>query len=318
VGDKTATLKVSHLSFYGLEKIPEPIIPRTYESCEVNHAPIIIMAVVGFIMVLLIPVMVMLDSYTEVSEAGENINPENGISRTIEYSPRSPASLTERPLASLSDLSVPDVEEISESIIENPNAADYTIEFKLRSLDYQEKKIEKNEKSCFSSMIEGHLLFGLYVKRPIFIRPLRLLTLFSTLILQLFLEGIFLFYGYGTDDSENVENDERSTQSLFDDYKGSYFGYLLVALAIAIPYEILLIVLFSKDWKKPLLRTLGILLIVVVVGGSIAGIIILTLDFCFKWSGYWAVSFLWGILIEIFFLQIVYMMGRYLVKTEDK
>ena len=315
VTDNTATIQVTHLSFYGLEQI-EFIEVFSFSSCSTNHAPIIIMSVVGFIMMILIPLMIMLDSNSEI-ESLENSNSDHGISKTIEYSPRSPASLTERPLASLSDMSIPDVEEISESIIENPNAADYTIEFKLRSLDDDDKKVEKVKKSCFTRLIEGHLLFGLYVHRPVFLRAFRVITLFSTLILQLFLEGIFLFYAYGTDNSESGNNDERSTQTLFDDYKSDYFGYCIVAIAIAIPFELLLILLFSKSWNKAVLRTVALVLAFVVVGGSIAGIIILTLDFCFKWSGYWAISFLWSVLIEIFFLQVLYMFVRFPIRTEE-
>ena len=312
--ENTAKIQVTHFGLYGMKKTEFILLDS---SCEVNHAPIIIMAVVGFIMMILIPLMIMLDSNYEI-ESLENSNSDHGISKTIEYSPRSPASLTERPLVSLSDMSIPDVEEISESIIENPNAADYTIEFKLRSLDEVDQKVEKVKKSWFSRLIEGHLLFGLYVHRPVFLRAFRVITLFATLILQLFLEGIFLFYAYGTDNSEDVENDETATQTLFDDYKGDYFGYCIVAIAIAIPFELLLIVLFSKSWNKAVLRTVAIVLVVVVVGGSIAGIIILTLDFCFKWSGYWAISFLWSVLIEIFFLQVLYMFVRFPIKTDEK
>ena len=311
-GVDNVTLSISHTSLFIIVE-PEILI-GVEESCEVNYAPVSIMAVVGFIMVILIPIMILLDNNETLKEE-ENLFSDQGVSKTVEYSPHSPSSYTERPLNSMSDMSIPDPEEISESIIENPNAADYTIEFKLRSIDEPIKK-DKKPKSCFSNMIEGHLLFGLYVYRPIFARVLRILVLGSTLILQLFLIGIFLFYRYETGDGEYDNTDEVSTQTLFDDYKDMYFGFCIVAVAIAIPYEVLLIFMFSQRWNKAALRTIGIIFLIVVTGGSIAGIIILSIDFCFKWSGYWAISFLWSILIEVFFLQFIYMLVRYPFRRE--
>mmetsp|Transcript_7943 Transcript_7943/g.7811 ORF Transcript_7943/g.7811 Transcript_7943/m.7811 type:complete len:386 (+) Transcript_7943:560-1717(+) len=164
-------------------------------------------------------------------------------------------------------------------------------------------------KTELQALFEGHLTFGIVYYRPIFSRWTRLFTLITVLIFELLLEGLLLF---GFEDI-NSGSDE-STETLFGDYQAKFFGYTILALAITIPIEILLIIAFSIDRNKApywpaFATTLGIALII----GSIIGIVMLSYTFCHEWSGYWAVCFLWGILIEIFVMQTIYMIARYFI-----
>ncbi|CAG9320557.1 unnamed protein product [Blepharisma stoltei] len=65
---------------------------------------------------------------------------------------------------------------------------------------------------------------------------------------------------------------------------------MILALSIAVPVEIFMIVAFSIDRAKiskwsASATALGIAILI----GSIIGIAMLSIDFCHKWSGYWAV-----------------------------
>jgi len=165
------------------------------------------------------------------------------------------------------------------------------------------------------------LTFGLFFYRNQFSRWLRLLTLLTVIVFELLLEGL-LFYGLEPFNS----GDEKSTQTLFNDYRGMYLGYTVLAVAIAIPVEIYMVICLAMDRQKaPVLAASAVALGIVVIMGSIVGVVMLSVDFCHQWSGYWSVSFLWGILIEVFVMQTFYMLVRYLIllclpqdKTEAK
>ena len=281
-------------------------------TCGYDYSPFIILVVVFFIEIFILPYALLLDSMSIQKETG-SISSDLGLTKTIDNSPSSPASITERPLTSMS-YSAPDLEEFSNSSIENPEAADYTIEFELKPLENLEKKIQTTPKPKWASIIEGHLLFGLIIYRPVFNRPLRVITLFTVLILQLLLEGLLIkgFEDYNT-------GVEMSTQTLFDEYAANYFGYTIFAIVIAFPVEMFLMAVFShKKENNPGLYATGLTLALFCTIGSFIGVFILTFKFCFQWSGYWAVSFLWSILIEIFILQFIYMTVRYLVFKEKE
>jgi len=81
-------------------------------------------------------------------------------------------------------------------------------------------------------------------------------------------------------------------------------------VAIAIPLQIYMILCFDR--RSLILKVSGIILGALVILGSIVGIVLLTFDFCQQWSGYWSFTFLWGILLEAFGVQTVYMLTRYL------
>ncbi|CAG9320578.1 unnamed protein product [Blepharisma stoltei] len=61
---------------------------------------------------------------------------------------------------------------------------------------------------------------------------------------------------------------------------------MILALAIAIPVEIFMIVAFSIDrTKAPQWSAAAVALGVAILVGSIVGIVMLSYDFCHKWSG---------------------------------
>lgn len=95
-------------------------------------------------------------------------------------------------------------------------------------------------------LLEGHLTFGLYIYRKDFARWLRVLIISSVLVFQLLIEGL-LFHA-STDYNSGTEN--TSTNSIFDDYKGEYFGYMFLALVISMPIEICMSIVLSMDRSK--------------------------------------------------------------------
>ena len=297
------TFEISHASLF-------TFLPGILGICGYDYAPFIILIIVFFIELFIMPCVLLSDNSQKYATQ-ESSSSDQGLSKTIDNSPSngsSPVSPTERPLTSLS-YSIPEVEEFSNSSVENPEIADYTIEFVLKPFDSLEKKIAISPKSIWQNMLEGHLLFGLFIYRPIFSRFRRVLTLFSIIMLQLLLEGLLI---------KGVENYNKgtnmSTQHIFDNYIGDYFGYTVLAIAIAFPVEVFLIVAFSKDKEKhPVLFYFAIALAVLIIIGSFIGVFILTFKFCFEWAGYWAASFLWSVLIEIFFLQFMFMIVRYYI-----
>lgn len=299
------TFEISHTSIFSL---------LLGNNCDYDFSPFAIIVVVFFIELFIIPYALLLDSSHKKSES-ENENIDQGLSKTVDHynSSSSPGSPTERPFTSIS-YSVPEIEEFSESSIENPENADYTIEFKLNPLESLEKKIGEVPKSVWASMIEGHLLFGLIVYRPIFTRFRRVLTLFTVLMLQLLLEGL-LIKGF-----ENYNSGmTKDTQWIFDNYTGDYLGYTVLAIAIAFPVELFLMIAFSRSRaKSPELVYPAFIAVLLITVGSFIGVFILAFKFCFEWSGYWAASFLWSILLEVFFLQFIYMVVRFFLFREGK
>jgi len=168
-------------------------------------------------------------------------------------------------------------------------------------------KINAEPKGELEELIEGHLTFGLIFYRPTFTRFARLFTLLTVLMFELLVEGL-LFFGFENTNSGSVE----ASSTLFDDYEAKYFGYTILALAITIPVEIFLIIALSVDRSKaPALTAGAIAFGVLILIASIIGIVMLSFEFCYEWSGYWAISFLWGILIEVFAMQTFYMIVRY-------
>lgn len=158
------------------------------------------------------------------------------------------------------------------------------------------------------------MLFGLVIYRPVFSRFRRVITLFTILIFQLLLEGLLI---------KGLENYntgvEKSTQRVFDDYVGNYFGYTILAITIAFPVEMFLMIAFSRRREEqPVLFYVALVTVIAITIGSFIGIFILAFKFCFEWSGYWAASFLWSILLEIFFLQFLYMVVRYFIFRDGK
>jgi hypothetical protein len=279
------TFEVSHLSLFSLLDFP-------LSSCGHNNAPFLIL-----VSIFLTEIFIMLFGFfmdkrnarmeSELLQQQEMDQEQDQIQgkRIIGWS--SVKSSDEKPLKSSASV----------DRLENPG-----------------EKFPSVEESIFTSIIEGHLIFGLFIYRPIFKRLLRALTVFTIIILQLALEGFFIEvfedYTYGT---------YMDIQSLFDKYTWNYFGYTAFAITISIPIEIFFIYVFSYKKENSIwLYAISLLFAFIINIGSAIGIFILTFNFCSQWSGFWAVSFFWSILIEIFFLQFIYMIGRYRIILKSK
>lgn len=304
--DLIATIEVNHLSVYIIIE-PEPLSSSEDEN---DYAPFIILLIVFFIELISLPYAMMADNiYTK--QLTSSINEDQGFTKTFEGNPASPAG-SERPLTSFAS-SLPDIEDISDDNIDQNKDSEFTIMFVLKPYGVSEKKILR-VKGWFENMLEGHLLFGLIFYRPKFTRALRIITIFTTVILHLLLEGLFYYHSYDYESGK-----PRSTQNLFDTYEEDYFAFALVSLAIALPVEVFLIAVFSHERAKyVVLHLFALVLALLITIGSFIGVFILTFMFDFQWNGYWAVSFLWSILIELFFLQAIYMFTRYFIFREKE
>ena len=137
----------------------------------------------------------------------------------------------------------------------------------------------------------------------------RLISLFSVLCLELFIQGALL---YGLEDTLHGKSD--ITQGYFNVYKSKYFGYTIVSLAIGYCLELSLLILYSMHGK---MRCFGIytagVLIIVITAGAVIGIIYFTVRVCANWSGYWSISFIWGALIEVFIIETTTMLVRFCI-----
>lgn len=294
------TISVKHLSLYIIESPGD--VPYT---CQTNYGPIILVIATFFIELFILPYAMMLD------ESNSKIEHQNGssdqiLSKTIEASyPSSPLSITDRHLYSSSIGSYHEADDSSVSVSLNRELADYTIEFVLNPL-YDEKKVQQ-EKSFMHKLLEGHMLFGFFYSRDVYTRALRITTIFTTVLLQLLIEGL-MFYAF-----ENYERGSAmSTPEIFSNFDLNYLGYCGVAIGVAFPVEMFFMIVFSRDKKKNMrLYTSALALALFITIGVFVGVFILTFMFCYKWSGYWVYCYLWSGLIEVFLLQVIYMFVRY-------
>ncbi|CAG9319149.1 unnamed protein product [Blepharisma stoltei] len=179
-----------------------------------------------------------------------------------------------------------------------------------------EQEEEENPKSkckkfetVLEKLIEGHLVLGfLALYRSTLSRLLKLFTIMTIILFELFLEGLF-FYIY--EDTETLI--AKSTQSLFIRYQAHYFLYTVYALLITFPIEILMVMTLCIDYSpKSFGFRFSIVLGTILLSGSIVGIPILNKYIMRSWCGFWAISYLYGALIEIFGIQMVWMMFRYI------
>jgi len=190
----------------------------------------------------------------------------------------------------------------SEEMPSNNNlSSDYAVQYKAKP-----KELRKH---WCKVLIEGHLVFGIWVFRTEFNRVLRLMTLFTVLIFQLLLEGL-LMMGFETTD----KGSSGTSTTYFNDYQDKYFGYTIFALFISLALEISLIILFSLKGKmRRFGQAAGYALIIISLLGSISGTIIMALQFCPNWSGYWGISFLFGTIVEVIITQTLIMGSRLLL-----
>ncbi|CAG9326216.1 unnamed protein product [Blepharisma stoltei] len=367
INSESVIFEVYHFSMFKLGEAgstisPPPIYTPPSSSCGDNYAPIYILVVTLFMLIILSPIMIWFDraqkvdhdvqqthkkvpmnSPTHVSRPTEmaliNIQSEysspnitsreeevneseesSGVieSREIDLTENSYAVPVEQVELSRGEEEVVEPEEMSSDfdnsggIVESQeiDLTENSFAFQVAGVvEKPQAQTVEATKTELQALFEGHLTFGIIYYRPIFSRWTRLFTLITILLFELLLEGLLLF---GFEDINS--GSEESTETLFADYQAKFFGYTILALAIAIPIEILLIIAFSIDRNKapywPAFATaLGTALII----GSIIGIVMLSYTFCHEWSGYWAICFLWGILIEIFVMQTIYMTARYFI-----
>lgn len=135
---------------------------------------------------------------------------------------------------------------------------------------------QKRRGGLLYRFLESHLLFGIFFYRPSFTRVLRAFTLATVIMFEFLLEGLMFMIFENTD-----KGDARSTQELLDTYTEAYFGYMLIALIIALPVEFYLSTCLSTNrdhgvcWvTSALVFGFSILL------GSIVGITLLTFEYC--------------------------------------
>ncbi|CAG9320588.1 unnamed protein product [Blepharisma stoltei] len=316
---QTITFKVYHFSMYRFTEInpsdnPPIYFPRASSSCDDSYAPIYILLVTLFIGLILAPIMVIIDriSHPQLTEAQAKNASHNSSSHSPIPSERTLMRHDISIHASQGEESVQSGESRSsdDEVVESQeiHLTENSIAQQVAGPTDGEKP-EDEGKYELEELIEGHLTFGLFYYRSSFTRIARLFTLIVVIIFELLLEGL-LYFGFEDIKSGN----ETATQTLFDDYEGNYFGCMILALAITIPIEIFMIVAFSIDrTKAPQWSAAAVTLGVAILIGSIVGIVMLSYDFCHKWSGYWAVSFLRGVLIEIFIMQTIYMIVRYFI-----
>lgn len=301
----TAIISVTHLSMY---VISDPLV--SVEVTETNnYAPFIILVVVFFIEIMILPFVMLADNiYVQKKERGR-LNDQT-FAKTVEISQISLGSPTERYLGSPS-MTPPEIEDFTESEGNNSGNNEFTIEFTLKPFPKNNDKKSTASLPKFQQILEGHLLFGLFYYRPTFTRSLRVMTIFTTVILQLLLEGLFIYSAY------NYETGSiDSTQGIINRYKEEYFGYTIISIVVAFPVEIFLMTTFSNNHdndKYKILYYLALILCLIITIGVFIGVFILSFKFYFPWGGFWAVCFLWSVLIEVFFLQFMYMILRFLL-----
>ncbi|CAG9335119.1 unnamed protein product [Blepharisma stoltei] len=334
-GVDTITVSLTHFSLFKLSETDfVPYIPPTYTpECGDNLAPTIIMIVSFFIGFVLMIITVFMDkSHNKASEKEDKkVTPVPELANN----PVEPLKVDEMDKEDVEPLKVEALSEQSEpftkvkmdlvqteEVKSDPEKAQLAAENTEREVnnlgpsghtkkgpevDFYPKELynEYRAKGNFRMLLEGHLTFGLVYYRKDLPRWRRAFILLAVIIFELLVEGC-LFSGFEDTDKGR----EMSTQSIFDNYEGNYFGYTVLAVLIGVHLECALISCMEKG--RRVVNILALLLGIAVLIGSVIGIVILNVDFCHNWSGYWAESFLWGILMEIFIVQIFYMLIRYI------
>ncbi|CAG9335115.1 unnamed protein product [Blepharisma stoltei] len=334
-GVGTITVSVTHFSLFKLSETEfVPYIPPTYTpECGDNLTPTIIMIVSFFIGFLLMIIAVFVDkSHYKVSVKGD---------KKVTPVPECANNPGERPMK-VDEMEKEDVEPLKVEALSEQSEAFTKVKMNIVQTDEVKSGPEKTQleenggrevnnldpsghtkkgsevefypkelyidyraKGNFHMLLEGHLTFGLVYYRKKLPRWRRAFILLTVIIFELLVEGC-LFSGFEDTDKGR----EMSTQSIFDNYEGNYFGYTVLAVLIGVHLECAMIAFMETG--RILMNIFALLLGIAVLIGSVIGIVILNVDFCHNLSGYWAESFLWGILMEIFIVQIFYMLIRYI------
>lgn len=315
-----ATISVTHFSVFRLNTIelnpPNENPEYTADSCNDNFAPIIILGSSFFIGMLAMTVLFI----TEKSKQYDLIRSE--LSNEIDTKQR---VMSERQLDNshrpVAPHQISEVIEIAPRVIEgnwmgNDQGERQIFQSSIKddAITPDKSTIELKNEYKILKLLRCHLTFGLYWHQHQFPRWTRVFVILTVLLWQLLVEGL-LFYGLEDFDSGK----EKATKTLFDDYLGDYFGYTLLALAISIPVEICLTLGLSVPFisrKNKLIKIVSIMAGTILMCASFVGVVILDLQYCHEWSGYWAISWLWSILIEVLLLQTSLMLITYSLKKE--
>lgn len=275
------SFNTNHLSIFAMYDIydmvlPPPVYNPVTVTCGSSYNAIWILIVVLFIFIITLPLLWLGDKATK-ADLKKNYNTVKKEEK-VENSIPSPS--------------------FSEESSRNNMSYDYAIQYPAKSITSTSNRL--------LICIESHLLFGICVPRTEFTRVLRFVTLLTVLVSQLTIEGL-MFYGFETT-SAGVSG---SSYEYFSDYKTVYLGYMIFAVVVTGMLEVCLIILFSMKGKmRSFGVSAGVVLCVVINLAGIAGIIYMSVIFCPNWSGYWSISFLIGCAIEIFLIQLFYMVFR--------
>ncbi|CAG9312681.1 unnamed protein product [Blepharisma stoltei] len=351
IKNNSIVFEVYHFSMFKLTQTEVVIPNKpSSSSCDDNYAPIYILVVTLFVSIIFAPILSFIDSKHQAKKVKpvlhdisfhpespahflkkqEYVDTENKNEENVK-APNNPAgslaleSIQDEqiiePIPNPPNVSVLVEKEDGPSTPKTPNdvkgvptKGGVFTEFQssdpvLSKAQPDEEEVNKEEfaETELQSLLEGHLLFGLIYFRNHFPRAIRLFILITVIVFELLLEGL-LIYGF-----ENISKGKSaSTETLFNDYEAVYFGYTILALLIATPIELFMISAFAIDRSKaPMWSIAAVIVGISVLIGSIIGIVLLNIDFCFEWSGYWAISFLYGILVQVFVVETLYMIGRY-------
>ena len=160
------------------------------------------------------------------------------------------------------------------------------------------------EKTKWGFFWANHLTFGLFLYRADYPRVFRVATI---LAIWLFL---LVAIAISFECFEDIDEGSGFTSSdIFDRYEFEDFLYGLVALAATLVYAFTVILCYVKgNGTANCSFMTAVFLTVCGILGSIVGIVFFTFDFCHEWSGYWAITFLICIPIEILVLETLYML----------
>lgn len=149
-------------------------------------------------------------------------------------------------------------------------------------------------------LLDFHLYLGIFHFNPVFLRPLKVFTIISNHVAEIFFIGLML------SKMENVTEPEKNIGKL------EFIIYSSYAVAMNVPFQVFLYAAFMTKRSKS-----GVFMAVGFGLGMIQLVVftIFTFSFnyrmCSEWSGLWAYLFLFSIGVEVFILQSLVMFVFY-------
>lgn len=162
------------------------------------------------------------------------------------------------------------------------------------------------EVSCVTRWLKGHLTLGLWTYREDYSRVFRVFTMLILWVSHLIVIGLIFVVMKDTDTGKTM-----TAKELFENYELEYLLYGTADLCISIVLAVILIyVLSSTEGKSSKIFIFCTALGTAVIVAGIVGTVFIVFDFCHQWGGYWAITYLYAILSQIFVLETVYMIVR--------